>query len=240
MRSTSPGSIVGLSAFHPDAAAAAVASGRFLAGVEEERFRRVKHWAGFPELAVKWCCDELGGDLRAIEGFAVARQPRAYLARKAWLALTHPRSLPRAAGRARNLGQVSGAGEQLARSLSLLAPPRVFAVEHHLSHLASAFYASPFEEAACLSVDGFGDFVSVMIARGRGNRLEVLDRVHFPHSLGLFYSAMTQFLGFPHFGDEYKVMGLAAYGEPSFAEQVGRMVPARADGTFALDLAYFR
>lgn len=232
--------LIGLSAFHPDAAAAAVADGRFVAGVEEERFRRVKHWAGFPERAVQWCCDELGGEARSLGGVAVARQPRAYLARKAWLALTHPRSLPRAAGRARNLGQVAGVGEQAARALGLPAAPRVFAVEHHLAHLASAFYCSPFDEAACLSVDGFGDFVSVMIARGRDNRLEVLDRVHFPHSLGLFYAAMTQFLGFPHFGDEYKVMGLAAYGEPAFVEPVGRIVPARPDGTFALDLAYFR
>ncbi|NLN10207.1 MAG: carbamoyltransferase, partial [Acidobacteria bacterium] len=134
--------LIGLSAFHPDAAAAAVADGRFVAGVEEERFRRVKHWAGFPERAVRWCCEELGGEARAIGGFAVARQPRAYLARKAWLALTHPRSLPRAAGRARNLGQVAGVGEQVARALGLPAAPRVFAVEHHLAHLASAFYCS--------------------------------------------------------------------------------------------------
>ncbi len=232
--------LIGISAFHPDAAAAAVADGRFVAGVEEERFRRVKHWAGFPEQAVRWCCEELGGEAGSLAGVAVARQPRAYLARKAWLALTHPRSLPRAAGRARNLGQVAGVGEQAARALGLASAPRVFAVEHHLAHLASAFYCSPFDEAACLSVDGFGDFVSVMIARGRGNRLEVLDRIHFPHSLGLFYAAMTQFLGFPHFGDEYKVMGLAAYGEPAFVEPVGRIVPARPGGTFALDLAYFR
>jgi len=233
--------ILGLSAFHPDAAAAAVVDGRFVAGVEEERFRRVKHWAGYPEQAARWCVEEAaGGDARAIDRFAVARQPRAYLARKAWLALSNPRSAARAAARAKNLAQVAGLGRELARSLALPAAPRVIAVEHHLAHLASAFYCSPFEEAACLSVDGFGDFVSAMIARGSGRRIEVLERVHYPHSLGLFYTALTQFLGFPEFGDEYKAMGLAAYGEPELAAEIGRLVPARADGTFRLDLGYFR
>jgi len=180
-----------------------------------------------------------GGDLQSVTALAVARQPRAYLARKAWLALTHPRSLRRAMGRARNLRQVASLEERIAAAFGGPAPP-LHAVEHHLAHVASAFFCSPFEEAMCLTVDGFGDFVSTMMAVGRGNSLEVLDRVHFPHSLGLFYTAVTQFLGFPGFGDEYKVMGLAAYGEPRFAEPLGKMVPPLPDGTFALDLRYFR
>jgi carbamoyltransferase len=229
--------ILGLSAFHADAAAAAVADGRFIAGVEEERFRRVKHWAGFPELALGWCARELGGGADAI---AVAREPRAYLRRKVWLALTHPRSLGRAAGRVRNLQAVSAIEKRVTAALGIPESPPVFAVEHHRAHLASAFYCSPYEEAACLSVDGFGDFVSTMLARGRGNKLEILDRVHYPHSLGVFYSAMTQFLGFPHFGDEYKVMGLAAYGSTRFVSEVSQLVPALPDGTFRLDLSYFR
>jgi len=231
--------IVGLSAYHADASAAALEDGRLVAAVEEERFRRVKHWAGYPEQALRWCVEELGGDAREVEAFAVARRPRAYFARKAWLALTHPRSLPRAASRVRNLAQIEALSGKLGATFGLAAP-RVVPVEHHVAHLASAFYPSPFEEAACLSVDGFGDFVSTMIARGRGARLEILDRVCFPHSLGLFYSAMTQYLGFLGFGDEYKVMGLAAYGEPSLAAEVAKLVPERADGTFRLDLAYFR
>jgi carbamoyltransferase len=113
-------------------------------------------------------------------------------------------------------------------------------VEHHLAHVASAFFCSPFDDAMCLTVDGFGDFVSTMLAVGRGNSVEVLQRVHFPHSLGLFYTAITQFLGFLGFGDEYKVMGLAAYGEPTFADKLRQVVPARTDGTFVLDLRYFR
>jgi len=232
--------ILGLSAYHADASAAAVVDGRFVAGVEEERFRRIKHWAGFPEQAARFCLEEMnGGDLQSVTALAVARQPRAYLARKAWLALTHPRSLRRAMGRARNLRQVASLEERIAAAFGGPAPP-LHAVEHHLAHVASAFFCSPFEEAMCLTVDGFGDFVSTMMAVGRGNSLEVLDRVHFPHSLGLFYTAVTQFLGFPGFGDEYKVMGLAAYGEPRFAEPLGKMVPPLPDGTFALDLRYFR
>jgi carbamoyltransferase len=226
--------ILGLSVYHADASAAAVVDGRFLAGVEEERFRRIKHWAGFPEQAIRFCLEEMnGGGLEGITALAVARQPRAYLARKALLALSHPRSLRRALGRARNLRQVA--------SLEDRGPaPRLHAVEHHLAHVASAFFCSPFEEAMCLTVDGFGDFVSTLMAVGRGRSIEVLDRVHFPHSLGLFYSAITQYLGFLGFGDEYKVMGLAAYGEPTFADKLAKVVPARPDGAFALDLRYFR
>jgi carbamoyltransferase len=231
--------VLGLSAYHADASAAAVADGRFVAGVEEERFRRIKHWAGFPERALRFCLDELGGDLGAIAALAVARQPRAYFLRKAALALAHPRSLGRALGRVRNLRQVASVEERVAAALGAAAPP-LHPVEHHLAHVASAFFCSPFEEALCLTVDGFGDFVSTMLAVGRGSSVEVLDRVCFPHSLGIFYTAVTQYLGFLAFGDEYKVMGLAAYGEPSFADRLGRLVPAQPDGTFRLDLRFFR
>ncbi len=237
--------ILGLSAFHADASAAALSAGCMVAGVEEERFRRVKHWAGFPERSLAFCLAELGGDLREVSALAVSRQPRAYLLRKAFLALTHPRSLQRAASRARNLAQVGALGPRIAAALgdgrgSRGGAPRLHPVEHHLAHIASAFFCSPFEEAACLSVDGFGDFVSTMLAVGRGSGVEVLQRVHFPHSLGQLYTAVTQYLGFAGFGDEYKVMGLAAYGEPAWAAALADVVPALPDGTFRLDLRYFR
>ncbi len=230
--------ILGINAFHADASAAAVVDGRFVAGVEEERFRRIKHWAGFPELAIRYCLGEMGG-LDEVTALAVSRQPRAYLLRKAALALSHPRSLGRAASRVRNLAQVSSLEERVAKTFGGRAP-RLYPVEHHLAHLGSAFFCSPFERAMCLSVDGFGDFVSTMTALGSGSDLRVLDRVHFPHSLGLFYTAITQYLGFPGFGDEYKVMGLAAYGEPRYAAELGAIVPPLADGTFRLDLRCFR
>src|ERR1700720_616512 len=235
--------IIGLSAFHADASAAALADGQMVAGVEEERFRRVKHWAGFPQQALAFCLAELGGDLGEVTAIAVARQPRAHLLRKAALALAHPRSLWRAASRARNLAQVATLERRVAAACGgPQAPrlPRFHAIEHHQAHVASACCCSPFEEAACLSVDGFGDFVSTMMAVGRGSAVEVLQRVHYPHSLGQFYTAVTQYLGFPAFGDEYKVMGLAAYGETAFAAALGNVVPGLPDGTFRLDLQYFR
>lgn len=231
--------ILGVSAYHADASAAAVVDGRFVAGVEEERFRRIKHWAGFPERAIRFCLEEMGGDLSEVDALAVSRQPRAYLLRKALLALANPRSLRRAASRARNLAQIQSLEERIAGALGGRAP-KLHAVEHHLAHVASAFFCSPFEEAMCLTVDGFGDFVSTMMAVGRGSSVEVLQRVHFPHSLGQLYTAVTQHLGFPGFGDEFKVMGLAAYGEPAYAAELRRVVPALPDGTFRLDLRYFR
>ncbi len=233
--------VLGVNAFHADAAAVALRDGALVSGVEEERFRRVKHWAGFPEQSIRHCLGELGLETpEGLDAIAVSRQPVAYLARKAALALRHPRSLWRALGRARNLRQVAALGERLRRAFESPVAPPVIPVEHHLAHAASAFFCSPFEEAMCLTVDGFGDFVSTMLAVGRGQRIEVLERVHFPHSLGLFYTAVTQHLGFPGFGDEYKVMGLAAYGEPRFAAELRQVVPPLGAGGFALDLRYFR
>jgi carbamoyltransferase len=241
--------ILGINAFHADAAAAGLAGGSLAAAVEEERFRRIKHWAGFPVQAMQYCLEAMDlaveGGAPELDALAVSRQPRAYLWRKALLAATHPRSLRRAASRVRNLAAVAGLEARVAASLGPRAPRLIVPVEHHLAHMASAFFCSPFDEAMCLTVDGFGDFVSTMAAVGRGNRIEVLRRIHFPHSLGLFYTAITQHLGFLGFGDEYKVMGLAAYGEPAFAAEMRRLVPATGgagdgDGGFRLDLRYFR
>jgi carbamoyltransferase len=232
--------VLGINAFHADAAAAGLLDGGIAAAVEEERFRRIKHWAGFPEMAMRHCLAEMGrSGLEGLDALAVSRQPRAYLWRKALLAATHPRSLGRAASRLRNLAAVATLEGRLAATFGTAAP-RIVAVEHHLAHMASAFFCSPLDEAMCLTVDGFGDFVSTMTAVGRGNRIEVLRRIHFPHSLGLFYTAVTQHLGFLGFGDEYKVMGLAAYGEPDFADRLRRVVPAAPDGGFRLELRYFR
>jgi len=233
--------LLGVNAFHADASAVALRDGAMVCGVEEERFRRVKHWAGYPERALRHCLGELGLETpEGLEAVAVSRQPGAYLGRKVALAVRHPGSLWRALGRARNLRQIGALGERLRTGFGLREAPRVVPVEHHLAHVASAFFCSPFDEAMCLSVDGFGDFVSTMLAVGRGHRIEVLERVHFPHSLGLLYTAVTQHLGFWGFGDEYKVMGLAAYGEPRFAGALRSVVPARGEGGFALDLSCFR
>ncbi len=233
--------VIGVNAYHGDSSAVAVNAEGLCAGVEEERFRRVKHWAGFPSEAILHCVDSAaGGDFGAVEAIAVSRKPDAHLPKKIMLALRNPRGLARAFDRVRNMAAVSSLTDKIQGLVTGDVEVKLHRVEHHKAHVASAFFCSPFEEAACLSVDGFGDFVSTMVAHGRGSDVEVLDEVLFPHSLGLYYTAVTQYLGFPKYGDEYKVMGLAAYGEPRFVSQLRQLVPSRSNGLFSLDLTYFR
>lgn len=233
--------ILGVNVFHGDSAAAVIDKGQMEAAVEEERFTRVKHWAGFPEHSIRYCMSKVGAEkLEDLDAIAVSRKPDAYVIEKALLALRNPGSLVRAASRVKNLVQVSSLESHFNNALPGEVKEKVRPVEHHLAHVASSFFASPFEEAACLTVDGFGDFVSTMLAHGKGNDIKVLDRVHFPHSMGLFYTAVTQFLGFPKYGDEYKVMGLAAYGEPRFKDVLLKVVPETKNGLFQLDLKYFK
>jgi carbamoyltransferase len=234
--------ILGLNAYHGDVAAALVDDGRLVAAVEEERFRRVKHWAGFPDQAIASCLATAGVAPRDIDVFAVSRDPRAHLWRKALFALRKRPNAQLLRDRARNAATVQTIHERLATTLGL--PPahvrgRLHHVEHHPAHLASSFFASPFEEAAVCAIDGFGDFVSTSWAVGRGTALDVQQRVFFPHSLGLLYLAVTQFLGFPKYGDEFKVMGLAPYGEPRYVPELRKLVRVTDDGQVRLDLDYF-
>jgi carbamoyltransferase len=235
--------ILGLNAYHGDVAAALLRDGELVAAVEEERFRRVKHWAGFPEQAIRACLDLAGAAAADIDVFAVSRDARAHLWRKALFALRHRPDPRLIRDRARNARTIQALPDRLASALDLPADHvrrRLQFVEHHPAHLASTFYASPFEEAAVCAIDGFGDFVSTSFAVGRGSTLDIRQRVYFPHSLGLLYLAVTQFLGFPKFGDEFKVMGLAPYGEPRYADAIRKLARIRPDGAVRLDLSYFR
>jgi carbamoyltransferase len=225
--------ILGLNAFHGDSSAAFFRGGHLVAAVEEERLNRIKHWAGLPLEAARYC---LNGEVP--EHVAVSRDPRANLYGKAFYAIRRPEIWRRVAGRAGNSLQVSRVGESVRKAGIGTGKTSFHFVEHHRAHLASAFFCSPFEEAAVVSIDGFGDFSSVMWGTGRGNQIMVADSVHFPHSLGQFYTAFTQFLGFPKYGDEYKMMGMSAYGEPRFASQV-RDVVATQNGKCRLNLKYF-
>jgi carbamoyltransferase len=232
--------ILGINAYHADAAACIVRDGVLLAAAEEERFRRIKHWAGFPSHAIAYCLAEAKVDLGDVTCVAVNRSGRANFFRKLAYVLTRRPSPRLLLSRLQNRKQVTS----IAAELDVL-PGRRFAgaidyVEHHFAHLASAFYPSPFEEAAVVSVDGFGDFASAAWGTGHGTALSLDGRVLFPHSLGVFYQAMTQYLGFPHYGDEYKLMGLAAYGDASCRHEVAKLLSLRDDGSFALDLKYFR
>jgi carbamoyltransferase len=229
--------ILGLNAFHGDASAALLSDGQLTAAVEEERFNRIKHWAGFPALAAKECLR--GIDPASLGHVAISRDPKAHLWRKLGRVAVRPGDWTRLVSRARNSIKVANLAEAL--TTSGVARPdqvRIHHVEHHHAHLASAFFASPFEEAAIVSIDGFGDFSSLMWGVGKGNRFDVHGAVRFPHSLGLFYTAFTQFLGFPKYGDEYKMMGLSAYGDPRFVSQV-RDVVRTTDDQIRLNLDYF-
>jgi len=237
--------ILGLNAYHADSSAAIFKDGKMIAATEEERFRRVKHWAGFPSMAIEFCLREAGITLEQVDHIAIGRDPRAKLFRKLLFLAQNPGGGFKAVGdRLRNARQVASLEQEFALIDNRVDPAKlktkIHQVEHHRSHLASAFFASPFEEAALLSIDGSGDFTTTMIGVGKGNKIEVLDSVDFPHSVGLFYTAFTQLLGFPHYGDEYKVMGLAPYGKPQYVDKLREVLQFRPDGLFRLDLRYFR
>ena len=203
--------ILGINAYHSGASACLIKDGQLAAAVEEERFRRIKYWAGFPSEAIKYCLEKAGVTPYDLDHIGISRDPSANLHKKILFALRRRPSLNLIKERLVNMAEVRDVKRVFCESLGV-DPAALRAefhnVEHHRAHMASAFFVSPFQEAAILSVDGFGDFVSTMIGRGSGNKIEVLDTVNYPHSLGIFYTAVTQWLGFPKFGDEGKVMGL--------------------------------
>jgi carbamoyltransferase len=233
--------ILGLNAYHGDVSAVLVRDGELVAAVEEERFRRIKHCAGFPRMAITECLREARVEASDIDAFAVSRNPRAHLWRKGLFVLAH-RPRRTLGDRARNVSKIAALPATLAASLGLeesRVRRRMHWIEHHPAHLASAALVSPFAEAAVCAIDGFGDFVSTSWGRLAGSRIEVERRVFFPHSLGLLYLAVTQHLGFPKYGDEFKVMGLAPYGEPRYAPQLRSLLSLGDAGTFEFDLSYF-
>ena len=234
--------ILGLNAYHGDAAAALVVDGDLVAAAEEERFNRVKHVAGFPALAARWCLERTGLDAAELDHVAVSRDPRANIGQKLLRTVRHGASARYLKERLQNAAKVRDVGTALADALTIERKDmraQIHNVEHHQTHIASAFFVSPFDEAAILSVDGFGDFCSTMTAVGRGNSFQILERVLFPHSLGIFYTAFTQYLGFPHYGDEGKVMGLAPYGDPERYMKAMRDVVALSGDMYVLNLDYF-
>jgi carbamoyltransferase len=234
--------ILGINAYHGNASAALVCDGKLIAAVEEERFNRVKYAAGFPVAAIRYCLQEAGITLSDIDHVAVPRNPYARIATKLFYAVRMPSF---ARERLRVMSKFTGIPDALAAAFDS-DPAKLKAtfhrIEHHQAHLASSFFVSPFDEAALLSADGLGDFASSMWGVGRGNHMHIDGAITFPHSLGLYYSAVTQYLGFPKFGDEYKVMGLAAYGQPETLEafrDIVRFSPNGGPFGFKLGLAYF-
>jgi carbamoyltransferase len=234
--------VLGINAYHGDASAALVVDGTLMTAVEEERFTRVKHDTSFPHKAIRYCLEEAGVSPGDLDHIALSRSPLANLGKRVSFALGSRAGRRMAPSRTASLRRILRAKATLAEGPGISAGQiraRAHFVEHHLSHIASSFYVSPFERAAVLSLDGFGDMVSAMWGVGEGARLRILGEVTFPHSLGVYYTALTQYLGFPNYGDEYKVMGLSSYGEPAYLDEMRRMV--RSDGLeYSLHLDYFR
>ena len=236
--------ILGINAYHGDASAAIVHDGKLVAAAEEERFNRKKHCAGFPTLAIRYCLEAAGITAAELDHVGISRDPSAHLHKKLLYSIARIGDLSSLiAARLANAAKVRNLREELARALE--APAESFRahfhnVEHHKAHMASAFLVSGFDRAAILSIDGFGDFVSTMWGVGEGNRIEVLGQIEYPHSAGIVYTATSQYLGFPKYGDEGKVMGLAPYGNPRFLEQFRDIVQTEPEGRFKLNLNYFR
>jgi len=231
--------ILGINAYHANASAAIVADGRLLAAVEEERLNRVKYAAGLPARAIRYCLDQAGVRLSEVDHIAIPRDPRARLATKLRYAVRMPRF---AFDRVRVMARFAEIPEDLASAFEMdpgSIRGRFHRIEHHTAHMASSYFVSPFERAAVLSADGLGDFASAMWAMGEGPRMRALGEITFPHSLGMYYTALTQYLGFWKFGEEYKVMGLAAYGQPEFIEEFRHIVRVDAPLSFRLGLKYF-
>jgi len=216
--------ILGINAFHGDASAAIIKDGKLIAAVEEERFNRLKHCAGFPTLAIKYCLKEVDAEISDIDHIGISRDPKANLYKKLMFSLSKgPQIAKMLKDRLANVNRIRNLRTILAEELNTgeeNIKAKIHHVEHHQAHMASAFLVSPFDEASILSIDGFGDFVSTMTGAGRDNKMEVFDKVIYPHSLGILYTSTCQYIGFPKYGDEGKVMGLAPYGDPrSYTDQ---------------------
>lgn len=233
--------ILGVNAYHGDSSACLVRDGVLIAAAEEERFRRIKHWAGFPSEAIKYCLAEAGISLADVAHVAINQDSKANLWKKVGFTLAKRPDLSMVMDRIRNKQKRSNLKKELA---SLVGAGQfvgdVHEIEHHMAHLSSAFHVSPFDESVVVSVDGFGDFSSAAWGLGSGEKISIDDKVYFPHSLGIFYQAMTQWLGFPHYGDEFKVMGLAPYGKPNYIAEMRKLVLLQNDGGFKLALKFFR
>ncbi|MBO6777249.1 MAG: carbamoyltransferase [Marinibacterium sp.] len=240
--------ILGISAFYHDSAACIVKDGEIVAAVQEERFTRIKHDAGFPHHAVRYCMKEANINAEQLDNVVFYEKPfvkferllETYLAFAPKGFTSFAKAMP--VWIKDKLFQKSALIKELKTTLAedINWRERLLFSEHHLSHAASAFYPSPFESAAVLTLDGVGEWTTTSLATGQGKELKVVKEIHFPHSLGLLYSAFTYYTGFKVNSGEYKVMGLAPYGEPRYAELIReKLISVADDGSFQLDMSYF-
>src|SRR5215813_3114607 len=233
--------ILGLNMFHADASAAILQDGEVAFAIAEERLNRIKHYAGFPALAVQACLNAVGAKITDIDHVAIGQDSDANLAKKVQYALANPAKILNFIRLRQRKEVMRDVRSLLAKALNVDSSQLRFQehhLEHHIAHIASAYYCSPWEKAAGFSYDGSGDFVSTMMARCEGNEIEVLERVFLPHSLGSLYTMVCEFIGYSKYGDEGKVMGLAPYGKETYCGAIKKLVE-QENGGFQLDLSYF-
>lgn len=238
--------ILGINGYHGDSSACIYKDGKLIAATEEERFRRIKHWAGLPTMAIEFCLKEANISLREVDHITISRDPMAKVGKKIIHSLKKMVSPAAILNRGANSLKIKSLKNDICEALNINAEEvkaKVQFIEHHRCHLASSFHISPFEESALISIDGMGDFSSTMRGIGKGVKIDIMDSVSYPHSLGIFYTTLTQYLGFPHYGDEYKVMGLSPYGNPN-SDMMNlikkEILIFKNDGLFEINEKYFK
>ena len=233
--------IIGINAFHADSSACLIIDGVLISAVEEERFNRIKHWAGFPIESIKYCLKESNLKISDIDHISLNIDPKANYFKKVLFLIKHRPSLKLIFNRLKKKNKYNSIKEIIDNEFKdNIFKGQITNIEHHFAHLSSAFHVSPYEESCVLSVDGFGDFASTAWGYANGTKIQIDNKIHFPHSLGIFYQAITQYLGFKNYGDEYKIMGLAPYGKPTYVEQLKKILLIKKDGKFELNLDYFK
>tara|TARA_B110000003_G_scaffold78229_1_gene79744 strand:+ start:2932 stop:4638 length:1707 start_codon:yes stop_codon:yes gene_type:complete len=215
--------ILGINAYHADSSASLLINGKIICATEEERFTRIKHWAGLPLQSIEFCLEYAKISIDQVDSICIGRDPKSKILNKILYSIKNFTSAKEMLiQRLSNRTDLNDFNQIIKNHFGYC--PKVHFIEHHRAHLASAFFSSPFNKSTIVSIDGSGDFSTVMIAKGENSKIEVLDSQDFPVSLGILYTAFTQFLGFPYYGDEYKVMGLSPYGNPVYLKELRSIV----------------
>ena len=233
--------ILGINSYHPDSSACILKDGKLITAVEEERFTRIKHFSGFPKNSIKHCLKISNIKLQDVDFITINRDPKANNLNRILYVLFQRPSLKLIINRFKNRRKYQTIREILNKEFkNEQFQGEIVNVEHHMAHLSSSFNVSPFDEACLISVDGFGDFASTTWGYGENDNIKIDKKIHFPHSLGVFYQSLTQFLGFKNYGDEYKLMGLAPYGKPKYLNELRKILKIKPNGEFELNLKYFK
>jgi len=235
--------VLGLNIYHGDSSACIFRNGSLIAAVEEERFTRVKHSAGFPTNSINFCLKTLNIEINEVDYIAINRNPRLRIVSKSLYFIKNKFKIINIFKRIKNFKKISSIADDIGKRFNLkrnTIKKKILFFDHHLCHAASSVISSNFNNTDYATIDGFGDFVSTTIGEFKNNKFYQLDEVKFPHSIGIFYTTITQFLGFPNYGDEYKVMGLASYGKPIYFDSFLKIINLHKNNIFRLNLKFFK